>query len=188
MRVELRESEGAPTPTDPLTTQPMREVGMATRNATSIVDLAWAAGFLEGEGSFGINGGSARVTAAQVQKEPLDRMHRLFGGHLWLKQPNGVGNQPIWVWYVNSRRSAAVMMTLYSFMSPKRKLEIEFALSEWRSARNMKSAGSLVCTRGHSITGDNAVQVPSRTFPMCRACRIINKRSWREKKKVNASR
>lgn len=182
MRVELRESEGAPTPTDPLTTQPVREVGMATRNATSIVDLAWAAGFLEGEGSFYARDGSAKVSAGQVQKAPLERLHKLFGGHIWLKTaPTSLSSTPIWIWYLSSRRSAAVMMTLYAFMSPKRKQEIEKALAEWSSARNIRSAGSIACIRGHSITGDNAAQVKGRTYPVCRACRIANKQAWRKR-------
>ena len=48
---------------------------------TSLNDLYWSAGFLEGEGAFMKNGtGGIVVTASQVQKEPLDRLYKLFGG------------------------------------------------------------------------------------------------------------
>ena len=49
-----------------------------------IKDLYWAAGFLEGEGGFGMYGpkNAWSVQAAQVQKEPLERLKSLFGGSI----------------------------------------------------------------------------------------------------------
>lgn len=150
----------------------------------AVREIAWAAGFLEGEGSFGVNSGCPRVSAGQVQKEPLERLQRMFGGHMWLKEPkSGFGSKPIWIWALN-RGSAGVMMTLYTFMSPKRRGEIEASLDVWKKARRIRLAGEAICLRGHQITGDNAVKAPSRKYPVCRICKNLARRAWRKNKKA----
>lgn len=149
----------------------------------TVTQLAWAAGFLEGEGSFGNHGGTPRVSAAQVQKEPLDRLAAMFGGHMWLKE-NGSGfpnSKPLWTWTLNKQRSAEVMMTLFSFMSPKRKDEIEAALKAWKAARSVRKAGGKKCLRGHSIEGDNAMHIHGRTYPTCRTCKNAVRQEWRKR-------
>jgi hypothetical protein len=48
------------------------------------VELAWAAGFFEGEGSVTITkrDDTLHVRAAQVDREPLVRLQNMFGGHI----------------------------------------------------------------------------------------------------------
>jgi hypothetical protein len=51
-------------------------------------DAAWAAGFLDGEGTFAVtmdaNGGiNIRVTATQVVEAPLTKLQELFGGNIY---------------------------------------------------------------------------------------------------------
>jgi len=159
---------------------------MADKNSISIRDLAWAAGFLEGEGSFGCHGGTTRVSAGQVQKEPLDRLVKLFGGRMWLKPPTGMGKHPVWTWVIPGKRSAAVMMTIYTFMSQRRKEQIESALSVWRNSRRLRDPGSVTCLRGHSITGTNAVVVPGRTYPICRMCKNSVRQAWRKRARLSS--
>lgn len=179
--VECRKPESALTPPGFLTTIRLKERTMAAQNHTSITDLAWAAGFLEGEGSFGCHGGSTRVSAGQVQKEPLDRLMKLFGGRLTQKKPGGLGTQPLWIWVLPAKRSAAVMMTLYSFMSPRRKGQIEESLSVWRKSRLIRVGGSDKCTKGHDINGDNARFVRGRKYPTCKQCRNEVRHAWRKR-------
>lgn len=149
----------------------------------TVPQIAWAAGFLEGEGSFGCYGGTPRVTAAQVQKEPLDRLAMMFGGRMWLKPAgNGFRNKkPIWTWVLNKQRSAEVMMTLYTFMSPKRQDEIEKSLGAWKASRSIRKAGAKMCLRGHAIEGYNAMVVPDRTYPICRTCKNDVRKAWRHR-------
>lgn len=111
----------------------------AIRSPT-FADLGWAAGFLEGEGSFMLQGNSQRVCASQVQREPLDRLQQLLGGAITKKiqrsaKPN---HQPQQSWYVSGPRARGIMMTIYSFMSPKRQEQIKRALGEklWASKEN----------------------------------------------------
>lgn len=107
----------------------------ATRSPTDR-DLAWAAGFLEGEGCFSKNVGrsvsavgNARVHAGQVQREPLERLLEIFGGSLSKPRWDGkLNHQPVYVWSVTGMRARGVMMTLYLFMSPLKKDQIITAL------------------------------------------------------------
>lgn len=142
----------------------------------STKDLAWAAGFLEGEGCFS-NYGSPIVTAAQVQREPLDRLSFMFGGNITYRKINGAAGRSIWTWRTHAYRAAEIMMTLYVPMSPKRKGEIEYALTRWRASRLMKRSGTGLCARGHPLDGYNAVKVNG--YIRCRECRNFLKRHHR---------
>lgn len=125
----------------------------ASLRPATMLDLYWAAGFLEGEGSFraqsykkksgnGRGWVERRIDACQVQREPLERLHAVFGGRIMLRTDAQVSvladgreihnRQPRYVWYVNSARAGGIMLTLYSFMSPKRREQIRTALSAWK--------------------------------------------------------
>lgn len=147
----------------------------------STLDIAWAAGFMEGEGSFGHYGCPA-ISVAQVQKEPIDRMVRIFGGKISRRNTNGFSDKPIWVWRPDARVAIQVMMTLYCLMSPKRQTEIKSVLDKWKAApRLLKAPGHNICTRGHTIDGDNAQYVKGHRYPRCRACCNDSKRKRRAK-------
>ena len=104
--------------------------------------LYWAAGFLEGEGSFmdsrsknhktGKKYANHIVICSQIQKEPLERLNTLFGGNIALFKfgPTSFGRGGnIWRWQTSGRRARGIMMTLFSSMSPRRKEQIKKALS-----------------------------------------------------------
>lgn len=104
------------------------------QNATvtpTIRDLEWAAGFLEGEGCFSTCGGkypSAQVDAAQIQREPLERLQRLFGGRVSvMRQGTKPDASPLWRWRVSGPRARGISMTLYSLMSTRRQGQIRDA-------------------------------------------------------------
>src|ERR1051325_120006 len=92
-------------------------------------DLEWASGFVEGEGNFGRTPTSERVTVPQVQREPLDRLQRLFGGKILVQRERGPHNSKQWYWRVHGSRARGVMLTLYSLMSTKRREQIRNALA-----------------------------------------------------------
>jgi hypothetical protein len=104
-----------------------------------VVDIAWAAGFIEGEGSFigYIAAGKhlrTQITAVQVQKEPLERLHKLFGGTLWFhaKKPTNERQNPAWRWQLGGKEARRLMHVLYPFMSPKRQEQIDKVINLWR--------------------------------------------------------
>lgn len=100
----------------------------ATKKATvhpTTRDLEWAAGFLEGEGSFDRRTGkknSGRVQAYQVNFEPIGRLLALFGGAAKKYRQAG------WYWYACGSRARGIMMTLYPLMSARRQEQIRVAL------------------------------------------------------------
>lgn len=107
----------------------MKNTIKAIRHPTSI-DLAWAAGFIDGEGNFSVtrqtkNGGGQRMMAAQKDPELLYRLQEIFGGSV---NRYKVPNSYIHYWYVTGTRARGVMLTLYKFMSAKRRAEILKAL------------------------------------------------------------
>src|SRR6478609_6611312 len=99
-----------------------RATPRATARPTKL-DLAWAAGFLEGEGSFLLTGRAghqtSRVMAFQKQREPLNRLQRIFGGSV-----TKLRTRDIHTWTVCGARARGVMMTLFLSFSPDRQSQI----------------------------------------------------------------
>jgi hypothetical protein len=155
-----------------------------TKGRVTVNNLHWAAGFLEGEGSFTCHGGTMRVTAAQNDREPLDKLIAMFGGRIWLKKPSGFSKKSIWTWSLDASPSAQVAMTVYALMSPRRQKQIEEALGMWKAARRIRQPGDLVCIHGHELTPNN-IQKRGNGF-RCRLCNVIGKRRMREKRLKHA--
>lgn len=99
----------------------------------NVADVAWAAGFIEGEGSVREKRNlSLRVT--QVNAEPLEKLQRMFGGTLYTI-PLRKHYQQQWQWQACGNECAACVMIIYSFMSLRWKLRIERALAMWKPKR-----------------------------------------------------
>ena len=107
-------------------------------------DLAWAAGFLEGEGTFSpvtvtLKNGErkryARVAAYQTTDEPLNRLQRMFGGSIFRHTyaarglAKGYQRKPAATWTVNGARARGVMFTLWTFLSGRRQEQVRLALN-----------------------------------------------------------
>lgn len=167
-----------------------------------LVDIYWAAGFLEGEGCFASresphsrwkNGTvlGVDILAVQVQKEPLERLQACFGGSLKQRQQGGEAYshyQPIWRWSLTSSRAIALMMTLYLLMSPVRQAQIRKAVLMWRT-RPLKRHWAH-CPKGHEFTIENTYYKLRRSrgtekayrYRLCRECRRIQGReAWGRK-------
>lgn len=93
-------------------------------------EIEWAAGFLEGEGSFSVGrAGDQHVSAHQVNPEPLLKMARFFGGNIHCRVRKNPRYQPVHVWQVSGGRARGIAMTLYALMSTKRKNQIKEMLN-----------------------------------------------------------
>lgn len=98
--------------------------------AWSREDLAWAAGFLEGEGSFSVNTtGNSKiptVQAAQVQEEPIDRLLKIFPfGRKYGPYQHKRGKQPHYRFTTHTLdHSQAIAAAVWQWMSPRRKQQI----------------------------------------------------------------
>jgi hypothetical protein len=141
------------------------------------IDIAWAAGFLEGEGTFRPSGpATPMVRASQVQLEPLERLHRLFGGRVYQKAHDGnPKHNPVHEWYVCSRRAIEVCETIYVLMSPRRRDQIDINLAIWKRAKHIRLFMSDTCVNGHELTPENTrlLKHKNRVYAhkSCRICR-----------------
>lgn len=93
------------------------------------LDWAWAAGFLEGEGTFSPMSGSdkrARVSANQKEIEPLERLLRLFGGRIYFitkGRPTAIH-----LWMLRGERARVFLTRLLPMMCSRRQGQINKAL------------------------------------------------------------
>lgn len=94
------------------------------------VELAWVAGFLEGEGCFAWNIGSTQhVRVSQRQREPLLRLQKYVGaGRIVRKKPTtnraGISSKAGWRWTIHGENARRLMKQVYPLMSPWRKKQI----------------------------------------------------------------
>lgn len=86
-------------------------------------DIAWAAGFMEGEGHFRPR---SQVTAVQVNREPLERLLALFGGSILVhsRPDNPKGWSASSQWACSGARARGFAMTVFPFLSKKRQEQI----------------------------------------------------------------
>ena len=97
----------------------------------TIKQLYWAAGFLEGEACFYTNRSGhrcERIQVAQVDYEPVDTLHALFGGSLKPKKGRWEKQSDHWEWSVSGARARGIMMTIYQLMSTRRREKIRACL------------------------------------------------------------
>jgi hypothetical protein len=94
------------------------------------VDIAYCAGFFDGEGHVEYNGRySLQVSIAQNERTPLDFVEALFGGYVRLhpNKYNGIHN-----WHGNTNVGATFLETVLPFLIVK-KADAEWALSKWEA-------------------------------------------------------
>lgn len=136
----------------------------------SIKDIYWIAGFLEGEGSFGAGYRPCVVTATQVEKEPIERLHSLLGGVIDTYSRKAVTGNIYYRWRLQSIRAISLMMTLYSLMSPKRKRQIAFQIKTWKSSAGRGwQRHKTTCPLGHPYSLENTYKDPHE-HRRCRTC------------------
>jgi hypothetical protein len=163
-------------------------------------ELAWAAGFFDGEGhissrphkSSRYNARSHRLIlhVAQVPREPLDRLQRALGGmgHMRLyTPPEWKRSQPIWSLTVGrwTDIQAAVAM-LWPYLSGPKREQAKTALLAYHGASHEFRGGQLrtMCRRDLHAMGDYRSSGARR----CRECHLARRRQWwhANKDRVNA--
>lgn len=111
-----------------------RGVPNATRIPTE-PDIAWVAGFLEGEGNFRRSYsshdryGTEQVSAGQVNPEPPYKLQELFGGAIYKKKRSKWGMNDILYWQVTGERARVLMRAVEPLMSARRREQIKKASS-----------------------------------------------------------
>lgn len=131
-------------------------------------DLEWAAGFLEAEGCFHFSKSKhLNISAGQLQKEPLERLQQMFGGGIYQYESKRQGEKPLYRWAAVHADGAALSMTLFALLSPKRQAEITKALEQWKAIIPQKYRTH--CSYGHPFSGDNLYLYHGKRY--CKECR-----------------
>ena len=112
----------------------------------SVRELYWAAGFIEGEGTFYFDKRVCSIRVPQTIKEPLDRLQNLFGGEIYFRKRNQPTHSDQYVFRLNGRLAAAVSMMLLPLMTKKRQEQIRVMLYRWREYTGVVRTG---CKKGH---------------------------------------
>lgn len=111
----------------------------------TLADIAWASGFIEGEGSFrkrhSPQSGSHRevesIGVQQVERESLERLKAIFGGSIGhvtsrAKRAQGVRARDAWAWSAYGTRARGILLTSYHFLSGWRQQQVHVCLENWR--------------------------------------------------------
>jgi hypothetical protein len=110
---------------------------MVTR--PSDVQLAWAAGFLDGEACFGLYADGPRIEVGQVDLLPLVELQRLFGvGNLRPIEPHGNQKKRIALWSVFGSNAIEIARMIKPYLRGIKFQQAEH-LSRWgelQGARN----------------------------------------------------
>jgi hypothetical protein len=99
-------------------------------------DIAWAAGFYEGEGSVSAPTAKDRTQRVQITQKTrwsLDKMVQLFGGKVYFYSYPATNTRPGREYFHYSLHGPAArgfLMTIFSFLSPRRREQITKALKE----------------------------------------------------------
>lgn len=143
----------------------------------SVRGIAWAAGFLEGDGCFNFNAsGTPQISAVQVHREPLDRVSDVLGGKVTAYKHRRTNGGVLYVWRMAGAKAAGAMFTLYTDLSSRRRAKIREVIAEWRlkcPGKGSANRAKTHCPRGHPYSGDNLILQQSKGYRsrVCRTCR-----------------
>lgn len=138
------------------------------------IELAWAAGYFDGEGNVGYYGGkgdgsyrSLRLAIGNTQLAELERFQRAVGGLGSITGPTQLpGRRPIWKWQIqNSDGARSVLSMLWPYLSDNKRRDAAQALEKYREVIEQR-ASLPFCTVGHGE--EDRVLVQGR--PRCRKC------------------
>jgi len=136
----------------------------------SIVDIAWAAGFIEGEGSFTAHAAAITISAVQVELGPLLRLRDLFCGSIRQYQNRSPGrHQPYNKWALHGSPAVAVAFTLFPFMSAKRRQQIHRMVAMWKGRPGRNNSLKTHCPRGHEYIESNLYR-DRKGSRLCKQC------------------
>ncbi len=137
----------------------------------TVKDIGWIAGFLEGEGYFHSQKNTPYISAAQVQRQPLEKIQSLLGGNIHLYKLGSLTESPCHRWSIGSVRATGIMFMLFDLMSPKRQNQIRAAILKWKSGPGINWKGKVThCKNGHEFTVENTYRHPKRGTRSCRIC------------------
>lgn len=144
-------------------------------------ELAWAAGFFDGEGNVGCTKNNViRLKVSQIDRQVLDRFKATIGfGIIYLEPRTTVAGNPVWTYRVTSFAGVQqICADLWSWLSPVKRKQFKQALLQARSIRKKWQRCAAI---GHTIKNVN--NKPKQFY--CYTCRKEQWAKYRNQKKVS---
>lgn len=137
------------------------------------LELAWAAGFFDGEGTTYLHPGhSLCVQIGQADREALDRFKAAVGGRGIVAGPYEKcgGRKPMYYYRVQASEEAlGVIQKLLPLLCSQKVEQANSAIERWRLVYRPRENGKyLFCNRGHSLQDAYIAPDGGRE---CRTCR-----------------
>ncbi|HEY5868696.1 MAG TPA: hypothetical protein VI542_24575 [Candidatus Tectomicrobia bacterium] len=101
----------------------------------SMIDIAWASGFVEGEGYFSFNHSYPAIVIRQCNVECLEKLQSLFDGRISSCQMSSLGRQPVFEWVLGGQKGIALTMSIYPLLSAKRQEQARKIIDGWKKLR-----------------------------------------------------
>ncbi len=145
-------------------------------------DIAWAAGFFEGEGTvvYGNKnlGAHIKVQATQCYLEPLERMQSIFGGNLYGPYEGKKDNwSQHWKWEIGKLDDVAHFIWSVSHWLSERRLVQALDRLEW--ALNKRELIQSTCKNNlHEMTEENKLY--RKDHILCRQCKRDKEKRYRD--------
>jgi hypothetical protein len=103
-----------------------------------VTEVAWCAGFLDGEGNFRFSPtagwrGQLKAQATQIHRSVLERLQRTLGGHISGPYSHGgrPNAQPKWEWYITKFETfQQAVCLLWPYLDQVKKDQIRLAFKE----------------------------------------------------------
>ena len=149
-----------------------------------VKEIYWAAGFIEGEGTFYFDKRVASIRVPQVESEPLKRLKDVFGGNWYHRKSfSNPKHHTQWVYRCDGKRGVGLAMTLYPLMSKKRQAQIKKMLDLWRVYPSLRPKA---CHRGHEYVDGSYWSYKrwsneSNSETTMRVCKECSKLRYRDK-------
>src|SRR5262249_28157392 len=104
--------------------------------------IAWAAGLLEGEGSFGMSGRSIAIGIRMSDRDVIDRIGAILGGYTSgpINPHRPSHYRAMWRAQIKRPTAPGSMMTLYPFLGERRRAQIKRSLTVWRLMRYVRTS------------------------------------------------
>ena len=153
------------------------------------VELAWAAGFFDGEGStclvkradrpHGAGAAALRMVVVQTDPRPLARFQEAVGGlgTIGPRTPRGE-HKPQWSWYASKFETIqAALAMLWPHLSQPKRDQATRCLQTWKAQRHeFGPAKKTHCVHGHVF--DEANTYVHKSGRKCRTCARLNARRY----------
>ncbi len=113
------------------------KAGLEATLKPTLLDIAWAAAIIEGEGHMARVGGGPKceiVTVTQKNQWVLERFRDFFGGRIYASPRLNGGRSVVPMWYATGARAHGIILTILTFLSPQKRQQAMRALGHMRGA------------------------------------------------------